>query len=70
MWGWFCGENCTIVVPYFIVRLAKVGLQLSDSVNLRNKLSTSSDVIKSFPSKMIWVIRVYGDSYAVLYIHK
>lgn len=61
-----------IIVVLFIVSstivLAKSGTTTTDSVNLRNKPSTSSDVIKSLSkNESLEVLEESGDFYKVLY---
>lgn len=61
-----------IIVVLFIVSstiiLAKSGTTTTDSVNLRNKPSTSSDVIKSLSkNESLEVLEENGDFYKVLY---
>lgn len=61
-----------IIVVLFIVSstivLAKTGTTTTDSVNLRNKPSTSSDVIKSLSkNESLEVLEESGDFYKVLY---
>ena len=61
-----------IIVVLFIVSstivLAKTGTTTTDSVNLRNKPSTSSDVIKSLSkNESLEVLEENGDFYKVLY---
>ena len=61
-----------IIVVLFIVSstivLAKSGTTTTDSVNLRNKSSTSSDVIKSLSkNESLEVLEESGDFYKVLY---
>lgn len=61
-----------IIVVLFIVSstivLAKSGTTTTDSVNLRNKPSTSSDVIKSLSkSESLEILEESGDFYKVLY---
>ena len=61
-----------IIVVLFIVSstivLAKSGPTTTDSVNLRNKPSTSSDVIKSLSkNESLEVLEESGDFYKVLY---
>lgn len=61
-----------IIVVLFIVSgtivLAKSGTTTTDSVNLRNKPSTSSDVIKSLSkNESLEILEESGDFYKVLY---
>ena len=61
-----------IIVVLFIVSstivLAKTGTTTTDSVNLRNKPSTSSDVIKSLSkNESLEILEESGDFYKVLY---
>lgn len=61
-----------IIVVLFIVSstivLAKSGTTITDSVNLRNKPSTSSDVIKSLSkNESLEILEESGDFYRVLY---
>lgn len=61
-----------IIVVLFIVSstivLAKSGTTTTDSVNLRNKSSTSSDVIKSLSkNESLEILEESGDFYKVLY---
>lgn len=61
-----------IIVVLFIVSstivLAKSGTTITDSVNLRNKPSTSSDVIKSLSkNESLEILEESGDFYKVLY---
>ncbi len=61
-----------IIVVLFIVSstivLAKSGTTTTDSVNLRNKPSTSSDVIKSLSkNESLEILEKSGDFYKVLY---
>lgn len=61
-----------IIVVLFIVSstivLAKSGATTTDSVNLRNKPSTSSDVIKSLSkNESLEILEESGDFYKVLY---
>lgn len=61
-----------IIVVLFIVSstivLAKSGTTTTDSVNLRNKPSTSSDIIKSLSkNESLEILEESGDFYKVLY---
>ena len=61
-----------IIVVLFIVSstivLAKSGTTTTDSVNLRNKPSSSSDVIKSLSkNESLEILEESGDFYKVLY---